>query len=168
MERPESQDPRNETKDRAEVRVTGTAMADLLVAHPILLPGEGQGGEGGRLQVGHRAVHMVQGTRADPQGDVAKTKQVVRDCIGYPEILAGAEHKIKTNGQALGGREGRGCVLLVRHGQERNRQRLDPGWRRVSLGPSLEKRRKAKIQGTVRIHARVRGPHPGIHLANAP
>lgn len=64
----------NNTRDQGENGtkngVSGTAVADFLDAHAILLTGEGERAERRGLQVGDGKGKNVERTRADPEGHV--------------------------------------------------------------------------------------------------
>jgi hypothetical protein len=119
----------------------GAAVADRLIAHAVLLACEGQGCESGRLEVDDRAGEEIQGARTDPQGEVAKAKQVVRGFVGDAQILAWTEQEIKAENQTVGNRTRRGGMLLFRKGnrlcEEGQRQRLDASRWFVAFSPGL-------------------------------
>ena len=54
--------------------------------------------------------------------------------------------------------------IVVCPAQNNHRQRLDSGRRSIGLLPGLEQGLQAEINVTERVHARVRGSHPGKRL----
>lgn len=84
----------------AEMSVAGLGHANDLASHPILLVGEGKGGEGGRVEfgIGRRGYIKVSG--ADTESDITKTEGLG---VGFGGgVFAGTEEKEECHNDHIG------------------------------------------------------------------
>ena len=85
---------RNEGEDGAKDGMPGPAVPDGLVADAVLLPRKGERGKGGRLEVVDGASGNVQGTGANPKGEILQPEKVILDIVRDAQVLAGAQQEV--------------------------------------------------------------------------
>ena len=153
---PEGGEPGGNAQDGAQVGVARAAVANQLVAHTVLLFGEGQGDKRGSEEVGGRALEGVEGPRPNPQLNVLKAK-LGASPIGWgnTQVLARPEQEKETQDEALGGGLCQGGGIELGEGphlsHDRKREGLDAGGRGVSSTPRTIESSEADVEVAVAV-----------------